>query len=31
MKENIYSKSKVFHFSFEDNICIIKMNDEKPA
>ncbi|MES2613999.1 MAG: 3-hydroxyacyl-CoA dehydrogenase NAD-binding domain-containing protein [Bdellovibrionota bacterium] len=31
MTDNLYSKSKVFRFSFEDNICIIDMNDESKA
>jgi 3-hydroxyacyl-CoA dehydrogenase/enoyl-CoA hydratase/3-hydroxybutyryl-CoA epimerase len=31
MTDNIISKSKIFRFSFEDNICIIDMNDESKA
>ena len=31
MQMNLISKSKVFHFSIHDNICIIDMNDESKA
>ncbi len=31
MQMNLVSKSKIFHFSIKDSICIIDMNDESKA